>query len=232
MPIPYSLVDNKLTTDPNDFRAQVEHNRSVTIEDLIRTISRPGSTVTVAEGLAFWEELSQAIMQQLDNGNRINSDLFQLSLGITGVFNSAADTFDPTRHHVRIRIKPGIRLRKMEPDIKAARVQATQALPEPERLEDFSSDTVNDKLTPGGTARLTGARLKFDPADTDAGIFLRKSTGAVTRVQRLMTNKPKELLFIVPAGLAAGNYQLLVRSRYKDTADLKEGALAATLTVV
>ena len=181
MAVYYSLIDNKLTPDPNDFRGQIEHNRSVTIEEIIQGIARPGSTVTVAEGLAFWEELSQAIVQELDNGNRINSDLFNLGLGMTGVFDSATDGFDPGRHQVRVRISPGTRLRKVESSIRVERVQASKALPLPERLEDFSSDTMNDKLTPGGTARLIGDRLKFDPADTDSGIFLRKSTGATTR---------------------------------------------------
>src|SRR6476620_8339531 len=117
MPVYYSLIDNKLTPDPNDFRGQIEHNRSVTIEEIIQAIARPGSTVTVAEGLAFWEELSQAIVQELDSGNRINSDLFQLGLGMTGVFTSATDGFDPVRHQVRICISPGTRLRKLEPSI-------------------------------------------------------------------------------------------------------------------
>jgi hypothetical protein len=234
MPLYYSLRDNKLTPDPNDFMAQTEHGRTVTMEELIRQrMARSGSTITVAEALANWEELSQAIIEELQNGNRVNTNLVLFSTSITGVFTSETDAWDPARHHVRMRLSPGVLLRKAEAEIKAERIRGGSALPLPLRLEDFSSDTANDQLTPGGTARLTGELLKFDPTDELAGLYLRKSTGATTKVSRVMTNTAKQLLFMVPTGLAAGSYTVLVRSRFKATRDsqIKEGALSAPLTV-
>ena len=48
-----------------------------------------------------------------------------------GPLMPGTDTWDPARHHVRIRMRPGTRLRKLEPNIKVERIAAGQALPEP-----------------------------------------------------------------------------------------------------
>ena len=44
-------------------------------------------------------------------------------------------------------------------------------------------------------------------------------------------NKPGELMFIVPAGLASGDYTLEVRATIHGSEDVRTGALGATLTV-
>ena len=83
--------------------------------------------------------------------------------------------------------------------------------------------------------RLTGSKLKLDASDPDQGVFLVKSTGAgtgtATRVARVMTNKPSEQLFVVPTSLTAGSYRLEVRTKHKNSTQLKTATLGATLTV-
>lgn len=231
MPIRYSLIENKLTADPNDYRGQVQHNASVTIEDLMRKIARPGSTVTAAEGLALWEELSQALIAEVQAGNRFVSDLFVVSLGMTGSFDSAQDVFDLARHQIRVRVAAGVRLRKAEQGLSVEQVRADVVQPLPDQLEDFGSDTTNDRLSKGGFARLTGERLKFDLADPTQGIFLVASNGTETRVTQVKTNRPGELLFGVPAALSAGQYRVVVRAKPNGNQNLRTGELDGLLTV-
>lgn len=231
MAIKYSLIENKLTADPDDYRGQVQHNSSVTIEDVLQKIARPGSTVTAAEGLAFWEELSQAVVAELQAGNRVVSDLFVVSLGLTGTFNGAQDAFDTARHQLRVRVSPGIRLRKAEQGLSVEQVRADTVQPVLDQIEDFGTDTTNERLSKGGTARLTGSRLKFDPADTTQGIFLINPTGAETRIARVLTNKPSELLFLVPASLANGQYRVVVRAKPFGNQGIRAGELSSLLAI-
>ena len=230
--IPYSLVDNKLTPDPNDLRAQVHIRATVGVEALADSIVRPGSTVTKAEFLAMWEELGAEVERRVLRGESVVTDLFTVKPSLTGTWNNAQDQFDPARHHGRIRLGTGIRLRRAEPKMRFELVRATdQSVPLLDRLEDFTSDTSNGTLTKGGVVRLTGAKLKFAAADPDQGLFLVKSTGAATRVAKIMTNKPSEQLFGVPATLAAGTYRLEVRTKVKGSSQLKTATLGAALTV-
>lgn len=231
MAIKYSLIENKLTADPDDYRAQVQHSASVTIEDILGKIARPGSTVTTAEGLAFWEELSQAVIAEVQAGNRVVSDLFVVSLGLTGIFGNAQDQFDPTRHQLRVRVAPGIRLRKAEQGLRVEQVRADAVQPVLDQAEDFTSDTTSEQLSKGGTVRLAGSRLKFEATDSQQGIFLVAANGTETRVARVLTNKPSELLFMVPAGLANGQYRVVVRAKVSNSNTLSSGELGSLLAV-
>ncbi|MBC8081749.1 MAG: DUF4469 domain-containing protein [Hymenobacter sp.] len=231
MPIRYSLIENKLTAAPDDYRGQVQHNASVSIEEMLGKIARPGSTITAAEGLAFWEELSQAIVAEVQAGNRVVSDLFVVSLGLTGTFDSSQDRFDSARHQLRVRVAPGLRLRRAEQGLSVEQVRADTVQPRPDALEDFASDTTNDRLSPGGMARLTGERLKFEPTDATQGVFLLAANGPETRVTQVKTNRPGELLFGIPAALPAGQYRVVVRAKGKDSMLLRSGELGALLAV-
>jgi hypothetical protein len=230
--IPYSLIDNKLTPDPNDLRAQVRIVATVGIEELASRIVRPGSTVTKAEFLAMYEEFGAEIVNAVLRGESVVTDLITVRPTLTGVWLNDQDTFDPTRHHGRIRLGAGKRLRQAEAKLRFEQERLQdQSVPQADRLEDFSSEAFNTALTKGGVVRLTGSKLKFDPSDLDQGLFLVKSTGTATRITKVMTNKPSQLLFGVPAGLAAGTYRLEVRTKTKGSTLLKTAALSATLTV-
>jgi hypothetical protein len=114
MAINYSLIENKLTTDPDDYRGWVQPNATVTIEEVAKKIALPGSAVTTAEALDFWEELSRAVVAEVQAGNRFLSDLFVVRLAMTGTFGSAQGQYDTTRHQLRVRVTPGARLHRPE----------------------------------------------------------------------------------------------------------------------
>src|SRR5699024_8087504 len=99
-------------------------------------------------------------------------------------------------------------------------------------FKDFSSDTVNQTLTPGAPAEIRGSDLKVDPADTSQGVFFIAADGTETRAATIMRNMPSNLIFMVPGGLAAGEYEVEVRMQPKDNStDIRSGRLNGTLTV-
>jgi hypothetical protein len=94
-----------------------------------------------------------------------------------------------------------------------------------------ASSTVNDALTPGGVASLTGIRLRFSQDDPQQGIFLIDSAKKEYRVERILSHTGTQAVFQLPAGLAPDEYALEVRVLLKGNKDLKTGVLADRLTV-
>ena len=85
----------------------------------------------------------------------------------------------------------------------------------------------------GNIGQLSGSRLKFDPAEADEGLYFVADAGGETEVTVVQKNKPSQLVFLVPAGLAAGTHHLEVRARMgTGTAarELRSGRLDAPLT--
>ena len=78
--------------------------------------------------------------------------------------------------------------------------------------------------------RLSRHRLKFEAADPQQGLFFLGTDGSTTRVAVVAKNTPRELIYLVPAELVAGQYRLELRAVF-DQNDLRSNLLGATLTV-
>ena len=232
MALNYALIDNPMTADLNDRMAVTQVSETFSLEDVFDEMTRQGSTVTKAEGLAVFEEFSRALERLLKNGNSVVTPLFNLSFSIPGVFMGDEDVFDPSRHQVKLRINPGIRLREIEKAVSVTKVQAEKRKPVLLHFFDTSSETQDSIFTAGGGGRLTGSMLKFDEAEADQGIyFVNVANGNAVKVQgKLLRNKPGELIFINPV-LPAGTYYLEVRAVLKNGKDIRTGSLANDLTV-
>jgi hypothetical protein len=94
--------------------------------------------------------------------------------------------------------------------IKVEKINPTRFAPAPEDLLDVASKTENSKLTPGGTVKVTGKDLKVNTEIPEQGIFMVNGT-KITKVDTLITNRPSELVFVLPGNLAKGDYTLEVR---------------------
>ena len=103
--------------------------------------------------------------------------------------------------------------------------------PIPNDFEDIASDTVNNIITPTGTAILQGVRLKFNMEDDEQGIFFIAANGAVNRVSKIITMTSSQVVFLIPQELAAGEYTLEVRILPKGNKMIKKGVLKDLLTV-
>ena len=104
--------------------------------------------------------------------------------------------------------------------------------PNPTAYSDFGSESNNSVLTPGSPGQLIGHRLKLDPADLRQGVFFVAGDGSAVQVAMVMRNKPADLMFMVPDGLAAGEHSLEVRTAPTAESDLRTGRLRHTLIVI
>lgn len=228
MTIIYSLHENHLTPDPNDYTASVSSLGTLNVDNLIDRMLNFGSTLTKADALAALELYHKVIQQALLEGYTVTTPTANYRVSIKGVFNGPNDSYDASRHTISPNVSPTRALRNQ---LKASTVQKAEAdTRAPNLIEyiDFGSDTRNSTLTPGNAGQISGHRLKFDGADPTQGVFFVAEDGTETTAVTVMTNDPGKLLFLIPP-LPAGSYFLQVRAAFGQTK--RTGALQTTLTV-
>jgi hypothetical protein len=209
----------------------VQNRTSRTTEDVINEIISRGSTITKAEALAVIEEYEACIAKFVAEGDRVNTSLMKISSSIAGIFNGKDDYFDEERHCINVNVQSGPRLQKAIAETSTQKVAGRERYPQPKRLKDFTTGSINGELTPGGSAELHGTLLKYDHNDNNQGIFLVASDGTESRVEQVLKNWPSLLLFVVPDNLSAGEYSLEVRSIVRRTTELRRGTLSASITI-
>lgn len=227
----YHLAENLLTSDPDDYMAQVEVSKSFTIDDVISEMLKRGTSLTRTDVTAVLNLEHQVIGDLVAEGYAINLPLCNGTPSISGIFTGPADSFDTNRHYIRYNLNPGTVIRDAAKEIKTEKTNPVDKLPYIEQYVDVASQTSGDTLTPGGIGELNGSRLNFDATDAEQGVWFTATNGTETKVAAIAMNKPSKLIFMVPA-LAAGEYQVVVRVKFKGSKSLRETLLRKVLTVI
>jgi rRNA pseudouridine-1189 N-methylase Emg1 (Nep1/Mra1 family) len=94
-----------------------------------------------------------------------------------------------------------------------------------------NSGTTNEEISPGGTMTMIGERLKVDENENDEGVFFIDATGQDTKVDKYIKNLPSEMIFVIPATLATGDYRIAVRNRNRGRKSLVSNVYPETLEV-
>lgn len=233
--ISYALRENLLTANPDDCMAQVVDARAYTQEDIIKEMVKRGTSLTEAD-IAAYQKLEQEVYKDIiASGGHLNTPLINTSFSITGVFTNRADSFDKTRHTVKLNVNAGSALREAAAQAKVQKVEAAST--------DPFITTVTDKVTgdsgtvkAGSIMEITGSRLKFDASDVEQGVFALTASGEV-RCVPVIENKPARLLVMLPAGVEAGDFTVEVRTKIigstgKALKTMKRGAFGRTLAAV
>ena len=229
--IKYSLFENRLTPDPDDQMAVVQPISTKSMEEVVDLMISRGSTVTKAEALSVMEELSVAMAQLLKDGHNIVTPLFNISMSIMGKFNNAGDSYDASRHEIKVRMKAGKRLKQVVNQVKVEKVQAIIPLPLLQSFKDVTSKTESDLATPGGIGHIVGSALKFDAGDAAQGVFFTALNGTATKVETVADASPSRIIFIIPPALVPGEYSVSLRTIMLGNKEIREGFLLDDLTV-
>ena len=233
-PIKYALRENLLTADPDDCMAQVVDARSYSQEDIAQEMIKRGSSLTAADIAAYQKLEAEVYADIIANGGNVNTPLISTSFSITGVFANQTDSFDKTRHAIKLNVNAGSALREAAAKATAQKVEAASTDPYITSVTDkVSGDSAAIKA--GSVMELTGARLKFDASDEEQGVFLLTSSGEV-RCATVIENKPARLLVLLPADISAGEFSVEVRTRLgsdrNPRKNVKSGKYAKTLSAV
>lgn len=232
MTLKYGLADNGLTPDQEDQRAVMYVDEVKTLDELVDEMIGRGSTVTKAEALSVMEEYYDAMTRFLGEGYTITTPAYNITPRIRGVFKDKKERYDPNKHRLYLSVKPKERLKEALRHIKLEYRKSNGQHPLINELHDLMSESTNEQLTPGGIAHLSGALLKFDGADPQQGIFF-KNGNQETQVEpkTVARNMPGELIFMVPATLKKGTYQVEVRTMQHNAKKLKIAKLSDEVVV-
>ena len=232
MPLRYGLVENQMTSDPDDYMAVTLDNPTKGVEEIVERMISRGSTVTRAEALGTLEEFKQAVCDIVKDGFNVNTELFAVYPRVAGVFDSADERFNANKHGINLNLRAGKRLNETVHDLSVEKVEVDEAKPTLQTLTDLKSDVVNESVSISRVASIKGAHLKIDTEHPDSGIFLIDADENEVKVSNIVKNKPSELLFFVPDDLPLGTYQIEVRTVLRNRKTLRTGRLPVSITAL
>lgn len=213
MTVPFIFRENYLTPRKDDYVAKPVAFDSVNQQELVRKVVAKHSALNESDVLIAVKAYEGVIAEEIAQGNNIVTPMCNISLSITGVFDREIQEFDPKLHKLHINFKPGVDFKSIPEQIKLVKITAADVMPVIECFKDTESETKNEIITPGKAGTIKGSKLKVNTEAVDEGIFLVAADDTLTKVDSYIRNKPSEVIFMVPEGLATGQYQLQVRSR-------------------
>ena len=232
MGIKYVLHKNPITSAPNDCKAAVIDTVIYDIDKLVEQITGEGSILKTTESVAVGNALLRQIGINLREGIGFHSKYFDVTIGMTGVFENEQDKYDSNRHEVYPILKASDEWRENIQKAVIEKAEASENKPKPTGIFDLKSKTNDQTMTPGGMAELHGQLLKIDETTTDEGLyFIPENGGSEIKVSYIYNNYPKSIQFEIPESLTAGNYKLEVRNRAHHGKTIRKGTLEFSLNV-
>jgi hypothetical protein len=231
MPIKYYLRPFRVSSTPNQHSAKILIQQSHDLDSIVQAMLRRGSTLTEADIRASLMLAFDVISKEVAAGNSVNLPLVNIRPSIHGLFSSVSDSYEEGRHNKKASLSAGKLLWDCMNEAAVEKLVQAYAAPLPMEYLDVSSQHINSTLTPNGIGQLAGDELKFDDINPAEGIFLTHSSGHSTKVEVVAVRNPKQLMFSIPVGLAAGNYHLEVRKAYGNEQSIRIGRLGHLLQV-
>lgn len=229
--IDFGLYKNKLTNGSELFRAIVLTKRSCTLDDVIDRMVEQGTTLTRQDIMATLDLFFHTVSLLILEGCNVLTPLVNFGVSIKGNFDSQYDSFDATRHRVEARANANKQLKdKILAQARVQQQKPNRPMPQPEECINPNNGDGNEVLTPGGGAKLRGHALQFDVDDPNQGIFLIDSDQNRTRIETMLHNTARELIFLVPNDLTTDDYTIEVRARF-GSGSIRSGFLDRTVSV-
>ena len=233
--VKYKLVPSAFSNGTEKYHASVEPYKSLSLEDIINEMEFRHSSLTTSDMVAMFEDFGRTVIKRIQEGDRVSTDLFQISLSIKGTFNSLDDGFDGNRHKVRICINPSRAFKNaVTQNVRVEKKLSEQPLPKPMWFFNLEGSEPNTVLSPTHMARIKGENLTFDQNDPQQGVFLVPDSSpepaSAIRMTHFSQKTSGQVVFRVPEGLAPGFYRLEVRAVF-GVSDLRTGTYKNKLEV-
>ena len=221
-----NLYENYLTDNPNDYSAKVISERSLNVKEVCQTAVKRGGAASTAEAMEhnvglFLKEMAYQLM----DGYSVNAGYFTANTTVRGVFNSSDEHFDPKKHSILFRFNQGDLLRKQIPNVSVQVMGVGDTNIQISHVIDAKTGSVNDLITPNGTLKIKGGKLKIVGENPQIGVYFEQvgdaegdDVGESVKVAEndIVVNNPSELIVVIPP-LAKGRYKLVICNQYTGT---------------
>ena len=224
----YSLLRHNISSETSKFYARVQPYKSMGLDDIIIDMKEKGTGSSETDMRATLQLFFESVTKMVSNGYNVNLPVANFKPGITGLFDSLTDNFDPARHSLKVNVTCGYLPLLAMRDAVVEKVKSSTPKPDIMAFTDVHSGLLNERITPSGIGTIIGSELKFNPENAEEGIFFVNDT--TTKVQVLATRTERKLMFSIPQ-LTPGSYALEVRKAYKTNNEIRTGALSELLIV-
>lgn len=206
----FFLSENTLTEKPDDYMAFTLASGSYNKNSIIDLMLKRGNLLTKTDILAVLNSFEEVISDLIEEGNNINTPLFNTSFSISGTFNGPLDSFDSTRHKLNVNFSKGILIRKSEQNLIAHKTESNVSQPTILEVKDVESKTTNATLTPRGALQIFGSNIRIAGDSPNVGIWFIPEEGEPIKAGTTVLNKPSSLIVMIPEGLEPGIYKLQI----------------------
>lgn len=228
----FNWVRNAATDDDEDYYPKAIDIQYVDMEQLIKDIAEPGSIVKETELRTVIRRFFQQLASYVEDGLGFRCEFMVILPVLRGRGTNPSEPWNSEEHKVYVNIRPGQLFKDAAEKIKLTFVPQGREAPVVEFIEDFKSETTDDKLTPGDMIRVTGSQLKIYDSPSGQGVFLIQQSNGQEYPLRLVDNFPAQLLVRVPDDLPSGAYTLkIVNTKQGDSPTLRTTLSEIPLTV-
>lgn len=165
-----------------------------------------------------YDVLMRTMEELLLEGNRLRTELFTAGVSYTGIVEKGV--WNAERNKVRINFTQSRNFsRKCSRDVHV-NITSQQSLPISLTGVTAASNhgiETHNRIVAGRPAVFTGKSIQLAGTDPSVGVTLRhQQTGIVTKIDADMfsQNTRSRLAFVVPAGLAEGEYEMTVTTQF------------------
>lgn len=212
------LYKNNLSEVANAYYARPATERTLSLTDVCKSaVSRGDASFSVKKMSVAVEEWFEEAVYQMMNGFAINNGYILMYLTMEGNFDGPKDSYDETRHKLKVKINPTAGITDELENVVVNVVGAGSIDPEISEITDMYTGNVDSTMSPGWTLCINGERLKIVGDDESCGVDLISTTdGTTTHLTGvyIMRNEPAQLWVMVPTDLAAGEYSVRVTTQF------------------
>ena len=209
------LAPNTLTEDPNDRILALNSAGTVDNEQLYKDMREEDTGLrqeTLVHVVTLYERI---VARALMNGHNVNTGLFYAVPRFTGTIEDGQ--WNPDKNDIYVSFTQNRVLRE---EIRNTKVEILGEKADAIYIAgvmDCSNNAKDGHMTPGRNFRITGSRIRIEGTDEKVGISFRNlANDSVTKVAAEMfaTNDPSKLIFIVPASLTDGEYEMVLATQF------------------
>jgi hypothetical protein len=226
------LVENHLTTDnKNDKILLLESAGNLTLADVISQM-RKEDTGLREETIVHAVDLYQRILADLIlTGYSVNTGLFRAVPQFRGPIENGQ--WNPNKNSIHVTFIQDKDLREAIAETSVHILGEKQDAMYIAGGEDAATRATDGTATAGRNYTLHGRLIKVAGDHESVGVTLTDASGKATKLpdDMIAVNNPTQLIILLPAGLADGDYTLTVTTQYCGSSILLKTPRSVTKTI-
>lgn len=208
-------MDNTLTVDDKEDKIlMLDSAGSLTMADIIEEMKREDTglrTETLEHALKLFNRVTADLLL---SGFAVNTGLFHAVPQFRGTIVNGA--WDPERNSIYVSFTQDKDLREAIAETSVDILGDKASGMYISGVKDAATQATDGTMTPGRNFTISGRLLKVAGEDPKVGITIRNEEAGETLLpaDMLTVNNPSQLVILVPADLAPGEYTLTVTTQY------------------